>query len=157
MWPAVGSAALFLVKVDPYLVEGVDFKLRVLPTAAVFIGCALWKWKREVRWTQPVLQMGLGLLVAPACLQFVAGEHLGVNFLWMLICGCAFLGLSFALSGTLQRVFRQAGGYTLTAWAGVSLTRAALELPWQAATLLVGLALVTVGVVVERRNRKASE
>jgi hypothetical protein len=157
MSSAAAGAALFLWKVDPYLADDVDFKLRVLPTAAVFIGCALWKWKRDVRWTQPTLQVGLGLLVAPACLQFVVGDDLGLNFAWMLLCGCSFLGLSFVLSGKLQRIFRQAGGYTLTAWAGVSLSRVALELPWQAATLLVGVALVTVGVVVERRNRKAAE
>jgi hypothetical protein len=156
MSTAVASAAMFLWKVDPYLADDVDFRLRVLPTAAVFIGCALWKWKKDFPWTRPVLHIGLGLLVAPACLQFIVGYDLAGNFAWMLACGCSFLGFSFALPQSLRMSFRQAGGYTLIAWAGVSLTRAALELPWQAATLLVGLALVTVGVVVERRNRKAT-
>lgn len=153
---AMAATALFLWKVDPLLADGVDFKIRVLPTALVLIGCALWKWNREFTWTRPALRIGLGLMVAPACLQFLVGQDLYQNFAWMLAFGSSYLVLSFISPQTLKRDLRQAGGYTLTAWAVVSLTRVALELPWQAATLLVGVALVTVGVVVERRNRNAA-
>ncbi len=151
---AIASGALFLLKVDPYIADDLDFKYRALPMAAVFIGCSIWKWRRDFTWTRPVLHTGLALLVAPAALQFIAGYQLGLNFAWMLAFGCAFLGLSFILPEVFRHSFRQAGGYTLTAWAGISLSRVALELPWQAATLMIGVGLVTVGVIVERRNRR---
>ena len=151
---AVASGALFLWKVDPYIAHELDFKYRALPMATVFIGCAIWKWKRDFPWTKPVLHTGLALLVAPAGLQFISGYELGLNFAWMLAFGCAFLGLSFVLPETFRHTFRQAGGYTLTAWAAISLTRVALELPWQAATLMIGVGLVSIGVFVERRNRR---
>lgn len=153
---AIASGALFLWKVDPYIADDLDFKYRALPMAAVFIACAIWKWRRDFSWTKPVLHTGLALLVAPAGLQFIAGYQLALNFAWMLAFGCAFLGLSFVLPEAFRHSFRQAGGYTLTAWAGISLSRVALELPWQAATLMIGVGLVTIGVIVERRNRRKS-
>ncbi|MFA5508025.1 MAG: hypothetical protein WC423_21560 [Vulcanimicrobiota bacterium] len=150
---ALIAGTLFLWKVDPFLVEGLDLKYRLIPMACVFVGCAVWKWNRDFTWTRPLLHSGLALLVAPACLQFILGFQLIDNFVWMLAFGCSYLILSFVLPETYRRSFRQAGGYTLSAWAAVSLTRVALQLPWQAATLMIGLALVTVGIVVERRNR----
>ena len=76
------------------------------------------------------------------------------NFLWTLLLGGAYIGVSFLFNNVLTTVFRQAGGYTLVGWAVVSLTRAALELPWQAGTLVVGLALVGAGIYVEKSKRR---
>ena len=75
------------------------------------------------------------------------------NFVWLLVVGSAYVGLHFPLPKDLGEVFRQAGGATLVGWVVVSLTRAALKLPWQAATLVIGLALVGVGVYVEKKRR----
>ena len=157
---AAGSALLFLWQLDQLIGgELLDLKLRLLPASAVLVAASLWRWQSEQAWTRPSLYAGMTLATAPAFLQFVSGLKLWENFVWTLIAGCGFLALSFITPSSLNRPFRQAGGYTLTAWAAVSLTRAALHLPWQAATLVIGLALVTIGVVVERRGRggKASK
>lgn len=151
---ALIGTTLFLGRVNELIdSSGVDFKLRLLPTAFCLVGVALWKWSEERPWTKGAFQLGLGLAVAPAFLQFAGGLSLLENFAWLLIGGSAYVGLSFVSPAHLSRILRQAGGYTLTGWAAVSLTRAAMKLPWQAATLVIGVALVGVGVYVEKKRK----
>jgi len=150
------SSALFLFKLDSLpLADWIGLKYRLIPTALVLILGGLWKWRSEKSWPKPALQLGLGLLVAPAFLQFAGGIDKTENFVWMLSAGCLYLGIHFIVPEGLRRLFRQAGGCTLGAWAIASLTRAALSLPWQAATLVIGIVLVAIGVVVEKSRRSS--
>lgn len=152
------SSCLFLFRVDESLQsEHLDLRIRLLPTALVLIASSLWKFRSEQTWPRPALRLGLALLVAPALLNFAAGFNKWENFLWTLLFGAAFVGIHFLLKGELRSILRQAGGYTLASWAVVSLTRAALSLPWQAGTLVVGLLLVGAGVSVEKKRRNRGE
>jgi hypothetical protein len=154
---AAVSTVLFLLKLDSLpQAELLDMKYRLLPTAIILIVGGLWKWRSKEAWPRPALQLGLGLMVAPALLEFAGGLNKLENFVWTLVVGSVYVALHFATPEGLNRIFRQAGGYTLTAWAVVSLTRAALALPWQAATLVIGLVLVAVGILVEKKRRGES-
>lgn len=152
---AAASTLLFLFELDSVLPHGdLDIKLRLLPTALVLIAAGLWKFQEQHEWSHPCLRVGLAFTVAPALLQFAGGSEMWTNFLWTLLAGGVYIALSFLFKDELTAVFRQAGGYTLIGWATVSLTRAALELPWQAGTLVVGLALVGAGIYVEKTRTR---
>jgi hypothetical protein len=148
------STGVFLIYCD-LLIHGsdLDLKLRMLPLALLLVAVALWRYRTDEVWPEPALRVGLALAVAPAFLQFAGGLKMMENFIWLLGFGCAYLALNYPLPTNLGLVFRQAGGATLVGWVAVSLTRAALKLPWQAATLVIGLALVGVGVAVEKKRR----
>lgn len=132
-----------------------DLRWRALPSAILLVSASVWKWNTLEPWTRLALRLGLALSVTPALGQFLAGIALMENFLWTLSFGSLFIGLSFPLKEQKGHIFRQAGGITLTGWAAVSLTRAAMILPWQAATLVIGVVLVAIGVGLERRHRAA--
>lgn len=152
------SAALstfyFLVTLDSVIPQrDIDLKIRLLPTAIVLISAGVWKFKNQKNWARPAIQLGVALTAAPALLQFAGGHKMWENFTWTLLLGSCYVGLHFVLKSELGLLFRQAGGFTLIGWAVVSLTRAALLLPWQAATLVIGLMLVGAGVYVEKSKR----
>lgn len=152
---AAASTLLFLIELDSVLPHrDLDIKLRLLPTALVLIAAGLWKFREQRNWALPCLRVGLAFTVAPALLQFAGGSQMWTNFLWTLLAGGLYIALSFLFKEELTAVFRQAGGFTLVGWAIVSLTRAALELPWQAGTLVVGLALVGAGIYVEKTRTR---
>lgn len=148
------STLLFLVHCDELMGGSeLDIKLRALPLASILVAASIWRFRTEEVWPKAALRVGLALAVAPAFLQFAGGYKMMENFVWLLVVGSAYVGLHFPLPKDLGEVFRQAGGATLVGWVVVSLTRAALKLPWQAATLVIGLALVGVGVYVEKKRR----
>lgn len=156
--PACPATVYFLFELNRLTPEHLDdFRLRLIPTALTLVGLALWKWKKELLWPKPAFQLGLALLVAPALLQFLVGQKMWSNFLWTLITGAAYVALSFPTRGEISSIVKRGGGVTLMGWAVVSLTRAALELPWQAGTLVVGILLVVAGVYVEKSRRKDSD
>lgn len=151
---AMWGAALFLLAFDGLLGgHGLSWKVRLLPTCAVFAAAGLWRWRQAESWPRQALQIAYLLLVAPASLEFLVGHHMMENCLWLLLVGSALIAAHWRLPSDLKHLFRQAGGITLVAWVGLSFTRAALELPWQAATLVIGLTMVGLGVWVEKRRR----
>lgn len=153
-WAGAVSSAFFLLGVDE-LIQGhtLAFKLRILPLAAGLIAVGFWRWKAAPDWPRPALRIGLSLLVIPACLQFLAGVEMMENCAWVLIVGASFIGAHLLLPQDLAQLFRKAGGLTLIAWVTVSFTRAALQLPWQAATLVIGIALVCLGIWAEKKRK----
>ena len=151
--PGVTGLLLFVVRLDSIIPEGLDIRWRVLPTAILFVGLSLWRWESLQKWPRPLFQLGLALTVCPAFLFFLGGTKLWENFVWLSVAGSVYIALSFAVPKTYNKILRQAGGYTLTGWAVVSLARAALQLPWQAATLVIGLSMVGIGVYIERKRR----
>lgn len=150
----IWGAALFLLAFDGLLGgQDLSWKVRLLPTCITFAAAGLWRWRTAADWPKQALQISYMLLVAPASLEFLVGRRMMENCLWLLVVGSALIVAHWRLPDDLKLLFRQAGGITLVAWVGLSFTRAALELPWQAATLLIGLAMVGFGVWVEKRRR----
>ena len=156
----------FLKMADDQLTHlDADFKIRLLPLAAVLIGSSLWMMARPEHPTRTALgvnplatlRTGLGLLAIPPLLGLAVQADL-TDFIWVLAVGCSCLAVSqgFATLPELQRHLKQSGGWVLTGWAGVSLGRAAMALPWQLATLVVGLVLVAAGIKAEK-SRKSKE
>lgn len=144
-----------LSAIDPSL------KVRVVPAALILLGIGPWLSlqpdhpSRDKLKLPPLacLRTGVALLCLPALLSLAVRAELQ-DFAWVLCVGCACLVASsiFSSRRELALQLRQLGGWVLTGWAVVSLGRAAMKLPWQLATLVVGLALVALGVVVERRR-----
>jgi hypothetical protein len=165
-----GSVALtglglltFLRVADGQLqLAGADLKVRLLPLAALLIGSSLWLLLRPGQAIvkrlgfSPLasLRAGIALLALPPLLGLAAHADLS-DFVWVLAVGCSSLALSPGFSGhpELRGHLKQAGGWVLSGWALVSLGRAALALPWQLATLVIGLILVGAGIKIEK-NRK---
>lgn len=153
----------FLKHADGQL-EGMDvsLKVRVLPLAVVLLSSSVWLLMRPEHPTRAALgfhpmaslRLGIALLAVPPLLTLAVFPSIG-DFAWVLAVGCGCLALSqgFGRFEDLSFHLKQSGGYVLAGWAAVSLGRAAMVLPWQLATLVVGLAMVGVGVKVER-NRK---
>lgn len=161
--PAGIAAFTALHHIDAKL-GGLDatLKVRLLPLAFLLLGVGLWLTLRPDHPTRAALKLpplglirvGTALLALPPLLGLAAHADFQ-DFAWVLTVGCACLGLSavFAKHEELRMTWRQLGGWILTGWAAVSLGRAALKLPWQLATLVVGLVLLALGVMVERRRK----
>lgn len=143
----------------------VSFKVRLLPLAIVVLAISFWLWlnpehpSRQRLGFQPLagIRTGIALLSLPALLSLAVAPNI-TDFAWVMAVGCSCLVLAYGFPGAdnLGPHFKQAGGYVLTGWVGVSLGRSAMILPWQLATLVVGVVLVGVGIKVEK-NRKAAK
>ncbi len=161
------SLTALLLQIDHQL-EIVDdsLKIRLLPLAIVCIAVGFWLTLQPEHPTRQslkvpplaCLRLGVALLSLPPLLSLAINAELN-DFIWVLTVGCSCLGLSgaFPRHEELRLQLRQLGGWILTAWAAVSLGRAAMKLPWQLATLVVGLVLLVLGVAVERRRKNQSE
>lgn len=155
----------FLLLVDRHL-QGADMalKYRLLPVALVVMAISAFLLAkpdhptRQALGYQPMsgIRLGLALLALPPLLDFTLGNDLLVNFSWVLLVGCStLLGSSaFPTESEMRAQLRQAAAWTLSGWALVSLGRAAMKLPWQGATMVLGMILLGVGAVVERRRQK---
>lgn len=143
-----------------------SFKVRMLPAAVVLIVASFWLLmrpehpSREKLGFHPMasLRLGIALLAVPALCTLAVFPTIS-DFAWVLAVGCSCLALSQGFGGheELRVHLKQAGGYVLTGWAAVSLGRAAMALPWQLATLVVGLVMVAVGVKVEKNRKKSDD
>ena len=136
---------------------------RLIPAAVVFAVMGLWLWNQpehpsrsKFQISPPtVLRLSLALTVMPRLLEFLVGQELMFNFVFILVAG----SLCIAVSGACQayvglgELLKQSGGWILTAWTAVSMLRVAAILPWQGATLLLGLALLVAGVMKEKRRK----
>jgi hypothetical protein len=160
----VAGLLAFLKVADGQLsLADASFKLRLFPLAMVLISMSLALLAKpdNVARVNPgchpltSLRLGLALLSAPALLSLAVTPTLG-DFAWVLTVGCSCLAVSQGFADPeVKAQIKQAGGYVLTGWAGVSLGRAAMILPWQLATLMVGLVMVGVGVKVEKSRKKS--
>jgi hypothetical protein len=141
-----------------------SFKMRLLPLAAFLIGASFWLLMRADHPTRRALgfhpmaslRAGIALLAIPPLITLAIDPSIA-DFAWVLAVGCSCLALSqgFGEHPELRQLLKQSGGYVLTGWAAVSLGRAAMALPWQLATLVVGLVMVGVGVKVEKNRKDA--
>ena len=158
----VGGFLLSLEVADGQLaLAQAPFKLRLLPTATVLIASSLWLLTRPQRdgRGRPLgaLRLGIALLALPPLLALAAVPNFG-DFLWVLAVGgvCLLASPLLAAYPETSRQLKQSGGYVLGGWVVVSLGRAVMILPWQLATMVVGLILVGVGVGAEKRRKKAA-
>lgn len=159
-----GVGAFSTLKLVDSQLAGIDaeLKTRALPLALLLVGIGLWLSTRPEHPSREALKLhplvclrtGVALLALPSLLSLAVHADFQ-DFLWVLAVGCSCLALSAAFSRheDLRLQLRQLGGWVLTGWAAVSLGRAAMKLPWQLATLVVGLVLLVLGVMVERRRK----
>lgn len=134
-----------------------------MPAALAFATMGLWLWNktdhpslRKFRISPPtILRLSLALTVMPRILEFLVGRDLFYNFLFILVSGTLCIALSGACKpfAGLGELIKQSGGWILTAWAAVSMLRVAAILPWQGATLLLGLACLVAGVMKEKKRK----
>lgn len=162
--PVLAAGAMTFLKVSDGQLSAFDasLKVRLLPAAVLLLVSSFWLLMRPEHPTRAALgfhpmaslRLGIALLAVPALCTLAVFPTVN-DFAWVLAVGCSCLALSQGFSGheELRLHLKQAGGYVLTGWAAVSLGRAAMKLPWQLATLLVGLVMVAAGVKMEK-NRK---
>lgn len=164
--PAGVSLTALLLQVDHQLAIFDDsLKIRLLPLATICVAVGFWLTLQPEHPTRQAikvpplafLRLGVALLSLPPLLSLAFNAELN-DFIWVLTVGCSCLALSgaFPQHAELRLQLRQLGGWILTAWAAVSLGRAAMKLPWQLATLVVGLVSLGLGVAVERRRKNQS-
>lgn len=155
---------LFLQVADHQLaLAHASYKIRLLPTATVLIASSLWMLTRPRKDgaaapTRPLaaLRLGVALLSLPPLLVLAVVPNFS-DFLWVLAVGggCLLAAPLLAAYPEASRQLKGSGGYVLAGWVVVSLGRAVMILPWQLATMVVGLILVGVGVGAEKRRKKA--
>jgi hypothetical protein len=140
----------------------VSFKVRLLPLAVLLIAMSFFLLARPAHPSRDALgfhplaslRLGIALLALPPLLSLAVFPDL-TDFVWVLAVGCACLAVSqgFSSHPELRSHLKQSGGWVLTGWAAVSLGRAAMVLPWQLATLVVGLVLVAAGIKAEKSRK----
>lgn len=160
---AAGSIAFLKLSDGQLSLLDPSFKVRLLPAAVLLLVSSFWLLMRPEHPTRAALgfhplaslRLGIALLSVPALCTLAVFPTIN-DFAWVLAVGCSCLALSQGFAGydELRLHLKQAGGYVLTGWAAVSLGRAAMALPWQLATLVVGLVMVAVGVKMEKSRKR---